>query len=289
MVSEIAHAKLNLSLAVTGRREDGFHELVSLVHAIALADELDFEPGGPFRLICDDKTLPTDETNLVLRAALAYQKQVPFCPTGTFHLRKRIPSGAGLGGGSSDAAATLRLLNRSIPQPLSEDNLRSMAATIGSDCPFFISERAAIMRGRGERLNEIPKVSAQTLQRRRVLVVKPAFAISTPEAYGLLAQSGRYAVSADVEQSLQSWLQKPNRDPSFLGNTLEAAVFRKYIALPTALDKVSYRLGVTFRMTGSGSACFAFYPEGETSSEVESLFKELWGSRVWFCDTQLFG
>lgn len=289
MISEIAHAKLNLSLAVTGRREDGFHELVSLVYAIALADELDFELGGPFCLICDDKTLPTDETNLVLRAALTFQKQVPFCPSGTFYLRKRIPSGAGLGGGSSDAAAALRLLNRSISQPLSEDHLRSMAATIGSDCPFFISERAAVMRGRGEQLNEIPKVVAQTLHRRRVLVVKPSFSISTVEAYGLLVQSGRYAISADVEPSLQSWLQKPNRDPSFLGNTLEAAVFQKYLALPTALDDVSHRLGVTFRMTGSGSACFAFYPEGESCVEVERSFRELWGPGVWFCDTHLFG
>ncbi len=289
MVTEIAHAKLNLSLAVTGRRADGFHELVSLVHAIGLADELDFEKGGPFRLVCDDESLPSDETNLVLRAALLFQKHVPDCPTGTFYLRKRIPSGAGLGGGSSDAAATLRILNRVVAQPLSQDDLTSMAASVGSDCAFFISERAAIMRGRGERLDELPRVIAQTLQNRRVLVVKPPFAVSTPEAYGLLARSARYAKSSEVEQSLQSWLQNPNRDPSFLGNSLEAAVFQKYLALPTALEQISHSLGVTFRMTGSGSACFAFYPEGEPTADIENSFKHLWGPGVWFCDTRLFG
>lgn len=289
MVSEIAHAKLNLSLAVTGRRTDGFHELVSLVHAIALADELHFEPGGPFRLVCDDKSLPCDEKNLVLQAASLFQKHLPFCPTGTFYLRKKIPHGAGLGGGSSDAAAALRLLNRLTPQPLAPEALREMATKIGSDCPFFISQRPVVMRGRGEQLSEIPPAVAEVLKRRRVLVVKPPFAVSTPEAYGLLAKSAGYDQSAEVEQSLQSWLQNPNRDPSSLGNTLEVAVYQKYLALPTALEKVSHDLGVSFRMTGSGSACFAFYREGEPSSDIEHYFRQLWGPQVWFCDTHLFG
>ena len=164
-----------------------------------------------------------------------------------------------------------------------------MAASVGSDCAFFISERAAIMRGRGERLDELSRTIAQTLQNRRVLVVKPPFAVSTPEAYGLLARSAHYAKSSEVEQSIQSWLQNPNRDPSFLGNSLEAAVFQKYLALPTALEQISHSLGVTFRMTGSGSASFAFYPEGEPTADIESSFKQLWGPGVWFCDTRLFG
>ena len=111
MLVEAAQAKLNLSLAITGRRADGFHELVSLVAPIALADTLTLDVGRPLGLTCDDAALPVDGTNLVLKAAAAYARRRPAAPTGHFHLTKRLPHGAGLGGGSADAAAALRLLD----------------------------------------------------------------------------------------------------------------------------------------------------------------------------------
>ena len=156
-----AHAKLNLSLAITGRRADGFHELVSLVTPIALADTLTLEPGRSLGLTCDDASLPVDGTNLVLKAAAAYAKRRPSAPTGHFHLTKKVPHGAGLGGGSSDAAAALRLLDQASGNPLGLEVLESLAAEVGSDCPFFVRGQAAIMRGRGERL-EILSVAART-------------------------------------------------------------------------------------------------------------------------------
>jgi 4-diphosphocytidyl-2-C-methyl-D-erythritol kinase len=287
MLTETAPAKLNLSLAITGRRADGFHELISLVASLELADTLEFTPGGEWRLTCDDPSLPVDGSNLVLKAAAAYGRHRPQVTAGHFHLRKQVPSGAGLGGGSSDAAAALRLLDRSVMQPLGLTALEAVAAEVGSDCPYFVRGQPAVMRGRGERLEPIPALAREALAGRRVLVAKPPFGVPTPEAYGLLVQSGAYVDSATAEAALAEWLAQPIRDPSSLGNTLAEPVFGKYLALPTALEALSQTLGVVFRMTGSGSACFAFYTEGAESESIKQALIRQWGGGTWFCDTRI--
>lgn len=287
MLTETAPAKLNLSLAITGRRADGFHELISLVASLELADTLEFTPGGEWRLTCDDPSLPVDGSNLVLKAAAAYGRHRPQVTAGHFHLRKQVPSGAGLGGGSSDAAAALRLLDRSVTQPLGLTALEAIAAEVGSDCPYFVRGQPAVMRGRGERLEAIPALAREALAGRRVLVAKPPFGVPTPEAYGLLVQSGAYVDSATAETALAEWLAQPVRDPSSLGNTLAEPVFGKYLALPTALEALSQTLGVVFRMTGSGSACFAFYTDGAESESIKQALIRQWGGGTWFCDTRI--
>jgi len=288
MLTQAAPAKLNLSLAVTGRRADGFHELVSLVASVKLFDRLDFTPGGPWRLTCDDPALPVDGTNLVLKAAEAFRRHRPEVVSGHFHLHKLIPSGAGLGGGSSDAAAALRALDLSLEDdPLGLDGLESVAAEVGSDCPFFIRGIPAVMRGRGERLEPLPDSAQRALYGRRVFIAKPAFGIPTPEAYGLLVKSGRTVDPVTAEAELAAWLRQPSRDPSALGNTLEAPVFSKYLALPTALGVVAQVHGVSFRMTGSGSACFAFPDEGVDPEAIRRTLVGCWGPGTWFCDTRL--
>ena len=287
MLTEIAPAKLNLSLAVTGRRPDGFHELISLVASLELADTLEFTPGGAWRLTCDDPGLPVDGSNLVLKAAEAYRRHHPEVTAGHFHLRKKIPSGAGLGGGSSDAAAALRLLDRSVAHPSGLGALEVIAAEVGSDCPYFVRGQPAIMRGRGERLELIPALAREALAGRRVLVVKPPFGVPTPEAYGLLVKTGKYVDGTTAEAALAEWLNQPVRDPSSLGNTLAEPVFGKYLALPTALEALSQTMGVVFRMTGSGSACFAFYTDGAESESIKQALIGQWGVGTWFCDTRI--
>jgi len=282
-----AHAKLNLSLAITGRRADGFHELVSLVAGLELADELTFTPGPAFALTCDDPTLPVDGTNLVLRAAEAYARRRPACVRGAFRLAKRIPHGAGLGGGSSDAAAALRLLDQAVPDPLGLAELEVLAAEIGSDCPYFIRGGLQVMRGRGERLDALPSTAASALNGRRVLIIKPPFGIPTPEAYGGLAKSGRYQEAAEAEARLAAWLAAPAADPGDLGNDLAAPVFAKHLALPTALQWLRDRQGLVFRLTGSGSACFAWVPEGLDSSVIMGTLRAAWGPSAWLADTRI--
>jgi 4-diphosphocytidyl-2-C-methyl-D-erythritol kinase len=282
---EAAQAKLNLSLAITGRRADGFHELVSLVVPVALADTLTLDVGRPIGLTCDDPALPVDATNLVLKAAAAYARRRPSAPTGHFHLTKRVPHGAGLGGGSADAAAALRLLDRASGDPLGPEVLEALAAEVGSDGPFFVRGQAAVMRGRGERLEILPSAARAALAGRKVVLAKPPFGVPTPEAYGLLAKAGRYRPVAQAEAELAAWLARPTADPSKLGNDLAAPVFSKYVALPAGLASFRRVTGSDWQMTGSGSACFAWVDDGFDQAGLRADAMRVWGPGVWVAET----
>ena len=285
MLVSAAHAKLNLSLAITGRRADGFHELISLVAPIGLADSLALDVGRPLGLTCDDASLPVDGSNLVLKAAAAYVKRRPSAPTGHFHLTKKVPHGAGLGGGSSDAAAALRLLDQASGDPLGLEVLETLAAEVGSDCPFFVRGQAAVMRGRGERLEVLPLAARAALAGRKVVLVKPPFGVPTPEAYALLAKAGKYRPAAQAEAELAAWIAQPAADPSALGNDLAAPVFAKYLALPVGLESFRRATGVNWQMTGSGSACFAFVSDGFDHARLRADVRRAWGPGAWVEET----
>jgi 4-diphosphocytidyl-2-C-methyl-D-erythritol kinase len=282
---EAAQAKLNLSLAITGRRADGFHELVSLVAPIALADTLTLDVGRPLGLTCDDAALPVDGTNLVLKAAAAYARRRPAAPPGHFHLTKRVPHGAGLGGGSADAAAALRLLDRASGDPLGPEGLEALAAEVGSDCPFFVRGQAAVMRGRGERLEILPPAARAALAGRKVVLAKPPFGVPTPEAYGLLAKAGKYRPVAQAEAELAAWLARPAADPVKLGNDLADPVFAKYVALPAGLASFRRVTGLEWQMTGSGSACFAWVEDGFDQAGLRADAMRVWGPGAWVAET----
>jgi 4-diphosphocytidyl-2-C-methyl-D-erythritol kinase len=284
-----AHAKLNLSLAITGRRADGFHELVSLVAPVALADTLTLDVARPLGLTCDDASLPVDGTNLVLKAAAAYLKRRPSATVGHFHLIKKVPHGAGLGGGSSDAAAALRLLDQASGDPLGLEVLEALAAEVGSDCPFFVRGQPAIMRGRGERLEILSSAARAALAGRKVVLLKPPFGIPTPEAYGLLAKAGSYRPSAQVEAELAAWVAQPASDPSVLGNDLAAPVFAKYLALPVGLASFRQNAGLNGQMTGSGSACFGFVSDGFDHARLRADVRRAWGPGAWVEETVISG
>ena len=289
MLVAAAHAKLNLSLAITGRRADGFHELVSLVVPVALADTLTLEVGRPLGLTCDDASLPVDGANLVLKAAAAYARRRPSAPTGHFHLSKKVPHGAGLGGGSSDAAAALRLLDQASGAPLGVETLEALAAEVGSDCAFFVRGQSAVMRGRGERLEILPVAARAALAGRKVALVKPPFGVPTPEAYGLLAKGGRYRPAAQAEAELAAWIARPAADPSALGNDLAAPVFAKYLALPVGLASFRRTSGADWQMTGSGSACFAFVSDGFDHARLREDVRRAWGPAAWVEETVISG
>ena len=205
-----APAKLNLFLAVTGRRADGFHDLVSVVATLDFGDTLRVEPAASLELSCDDPAVPADESNLVLVAARAFAAASGWRGGARFVLQKRVPAGAGLGGGSSDAAAALVALNRMAGPSfaLPGARLAEVAASVGSDCPLFLDGGPQVMRGRGERLEALPARAAARLAGRRVLVFKPGFGISTPWAYGRLAAAvpGSYLASAEAEARLRNWV-----------------------------------------------------------------------------------
>ncbi|MEO5959370.1 MAG: 4-(cytidine 5'-diphospho)-2-C-methyl-D-erythritol kinase [Opitutaceae bacterium] len=285
--SILASAKLNLFLAVTERRPDGFHDLVSLVVRLDFGDFLSVrvqEDGeGKFSMECDDPDLPVDETNLVTRAARSFAKAANWNGSVHFRLQKRIPLGAGLGGGSSDAVAALGELNRQTGKPLAAAPMVEVAAQLGSDCPLFLRDGPVIMRGRGERVEALAAGAAARLRGRRVLIFKPAFGVATPWAYAqMVAQPDTYVPAPEAEARLARWISDESRPvEELLFNNMEFEVFKKYPALPILLRRLRSEYGLVGRMSGSGSGCFAFLPHEVKSEPIVETIRDAWGKSAF--------
>jgi len=290
--SMIAPAKLNLFLAVTGRREDGFHDLVSVVSRLNLGDILHVEAGGSsgWELTCDDPTLACDQTNLVLRAAKAFSAATGRWTGGRFFLEKRIPMGAGLGGGSSDAVAALTLLNRMSSDALDQEGLAGIAAQLGSDCPLFLHDTPVVMRGRGERISPLPASALGRLRGRRVVVFKPGFGISTPWAFTRLAADApaSYEPTVTAESRLAAWIADTTAPAEeLLFNSMERPAFGKFMALPALVAQLRSEFGLVPRMSGSGSACFAFLSESAPFEAVGAVIRKAWGPAAFVTEARI--
>lgn len=294
-VTVASPAKINLSLAITGRRADGFHELISLVAPVAFGDELHAElaPAGDgdavSTLSCDAAGVPLDNTNLVLRAAELFAAATGWRRAVRFTLVKRIPVGAGLGGGSSNAVAALLALERLSGHVLSFDERLALAAELGSDCPLFLHDGPLVMRGRGEFLSPLPETASARLRGRRLLIFKPGFGVATAWAFqALAARPDWYADATETEAVLSRWLADETTTFKQLpGNTLERPVFAKWPALPVMLAWLLERHGLEGRMSGSGSACFAWLPEKADTTAITTTIREGWGADAFVADTVL--
>ena len=290
-VSVFSPAKINLFLAITGRRPDGFHDLVSVVAPLDFGDELEATSvergsGTRFTLECSHPEVPTDGSNLVLKAAEAFAVAAGWETPVHFKLTKRIPPGAGLGGGSSNAVAALRALNQLAGNPLVAAQLAEVAAKLGSDCALFLHSSAVVMRGRGEELEELPVAALDRLHGRRILVFKPSFGIPTPWAYKqMIERGGDYLPSVDAEGRLAAWVQGTAPAEELLFNNMEPAAFEKYAALPTLARRLQRGFGLKVAMSGSGSACFVLLPEDSADlvTRLKQAIGESWG-RVTFVE-----
>lgn len=285
-------AKINLLLAVTARRPDGFHELVSVVTPVEFGDTLTVEPTADFSLVCDDPAVPSDATNLVLKAAQAFRAATGWQGGARFVLTKRIPMGAGLGGGSSDAAAALKALNQLAGGTVAPVALGQIAAQVGSDCALFLPGGPVVMRGRGERVERMREPAAGALRGRRVLIFKPDFSITTPWAYAALAAQTRrgYRPGAEAEARVASFAHAAGTGSPVEGllfNDLERVAFAKFVALPVLLEQLSRRFGLAPRLSGSGSACFAFLSDGAPVAEITGAIRAAWGEAAWVVETRL--
>ena len=260
----LAPAKINLSLRVLGRRLDGFHELETLMVPLSLADELNVtfaheQPDGEIELSCSDPSLPTGKGNLAYRAAALFRGRLEGLklPAIRIELTKWIPHGAGLGGGSSDAATVLLALNALCDSPFRISQLASMAAELGSDVPFFVFNSAAICRGRGERVEPAAFSAVLTL-----LLIKPAFSIPTPWAYKQWRDS-REIPGVRYAPQIFGWGE--------LVNDLERPVYEKYLALAEMKEWLlaqSEAAGAI--LSGSGSTMIAVLKEHGTDAHVLS-------------------
>ena len=276
-------AKINLVLNILGRRDDGFHELETLILPVPLYDELTFEPGGDaVVLTCNHPDVPTDASNLILQAAEAFFAATGVRWGGRIHLEKRIPMEAGLGGGSSNAAATLLALNELTGRPLSPEGLIPLAAELGSDVPCFLREQPVLGRGRGEQLEPVPPLVA--LRGLTLLLIHPGFGVSTPWAYRRLADflealqgtPGRAAqVAADLAVG--------RREAGLAGcvNSLEAPVLHKFPVLELYQQFLVERGALLARMSGSGSTTFAFFADTAVAETVREQFLAHFGKTCW--------
>lgn len=265
----LSPAKLNLSLRIISKRPDGFHEIDTVMTQLpGLADDITAEPSGEFSFTCSDPSLPTDSSNLVVTAAEALSKKcgkaIPF----HIHLEKNIPHGAGLGGGSSNAATTLLLLNDLIGSPLTMDELHGIATDLGSDVPFFLYEGTARCTGRGEIIKAVP--AAPNLP---VILFKPQFSVPTPEAYKNCLDAEPLP---DINYNVQSL------DGLTLVNDLEKPVFAKH----RYLAELKYWLAKNrstraVLMTGSGSTVFAILDKRADPTRLAKTIRKHFDPTLW--------
>ncbi len=271
-------AKINLSLRVLGRRADGYHKVETLITYITLEDSLELEliPGGKVMLECNDPALPADHTNLAVMAAHAYLQMAGSKSGVRIVLEKHIPSGAGLGGGSSDAASVLLGLDALHDGCIGRSSLASIAAKMGSDVPFFLGHGAAWCRGRGEIYEPVHFSGFD----RSVLLLKPAFPVSTGWAYSRWKSA----------QKIPGLPYDPQPSPwGDLRNDLEVPVFEKFPLLGIIKRWLLKRSEVEIAlMSGSGSAVFAILRDDKVSDHLIDQIRSIFGFQTWVsvCKTQ---
>lgn len=269
---EGAFAKLNLTLDVLGKREDGYHDIKSIMQTISIRDdvEIDVGTGKPWSLECSVEGIPCDETNLAWRAAKVFCDNLKIDPNGiAIRIVKRIPSGAGMGGGSADAAAVLRALNRHYNHPLSIMALAELGAQVGSDVPFCVLCGTAMVEGRGERLRKLPDMPDCIF-----VVVKPEFSVSTPELYKKIDQVAipRHPDNNAMEAALMAG--DINKVADLVYNVFDPVVTADNLELNYIKSICNTYGSLGQQMTGSGSAVFAIMPSFEYAAVVCNMLKD---------------
>jgi len=282
-LEKLSPCKVNLVLNILGKRADGFHELETLMHPVRLFDRLTFErTGAAVQLTCSAAGLPVDSRNLVCRAAEAFLDKAGIRDGVRLHLEKHIPLAAGLGGGSGNAATTLLGMNELFGAPLPEADLYEIAASLGSDIPFFLQERPALATGRGEKvesLNQFPALAGCCW-----ILIHPGFGIATAWAYQELARfpeafQGRPGRAAAVAEQLR----RGDLTGACAGlyNSLEAPALDKYPILTLYQEFFRENGALGTLMSGSGSTTFALMRNREMASEVLEKFKGRFGEAIW--------
>jgi len=268
-----AYAKVNLFLEIMSRRSDGYHILSTLFQTISLADELTIRPSATLRLTCSDPALPTNESNLVMRAAVRLQKRLGEKRGAHIHLKKVVPMGAGLGGGSSDAAATLMALAKFWRRQPATSLMHSTALQLGADVPFFLIGGTCAAGGIGEKLRPLPKLAKTWL-----VLVYPGFGVSTQEAYSkvhvpLKRLSIQKMIPLLKQPKSPAWL--PN-----LFNRFEEFVFPGHPELPQLKQALVDAGASGSLMSGSGSSIFGVVPNEaqgrKTLAALRTKYPQSW-------------
>lgn len=272
-VFEPAYAKLNLTLDVLGLRPDGYHDLKSIMQTVTLCDDIsiDIDTGESWKLFCDALGIPTDGRNLAWKAAAVFFEHTGIETTGiTIHMRKRIPSQAGMGGGSSDAAAVLRALNRYYDYPMSASELADLGARVGSDVPFCVIGGTVMCEGRGEILRPM-----KPMPKCLIVVCKPAFSMSTPVLYRTLDESKieNHPDNATMEQAIVDG--DILAISSLLKNVFDPVVAGAFPLMDEIRQLYMESGALGCQMSGSGSAFFGIMPDLQSAYALMDKLKAI--------------
>ncbi len=286
-LEKFSPCKVNLLLNILGKRADGFHELETVMHPVRHYDRILFHKLGAssssqINLTCDDPTLPTDSRNLVWRAAAAFLAAAGLRDAVKLHLEKKIPHAAGLGGGSGNAATTLRGLNELFDSPLSTEKLHELASGLGSDIPFFLQDAPALAAGRGETVSALEPFTS--LAGMSFLLVHPGFGISTPWAYQNLARFPE-ALNGKTGRAdkLVECFSRGDNQAAFgeFFNSLEAPALDKYPVLRLYQEHMLTHGASVALMSGSGSTTFALVETKPLAETILESFLAEFGGNCW--------
>lgn len=280
-------AKINWALEILGKRTDGYHELRTIFQTIDIHDELIFEPlEQGIEIICDYPGVPCDETNLVYKAADRLRSYAGLDKGIRITINKNIPIGAGLGGGSSNAAVTLIALTQIWNINIQRRDLFSIASDLGSDVPYFLIGGTCLGLGRGEELYSLPEIEAES-----ILIINPGIHVSTKEAYGKLkfelTNSNNPVKMPLCLEAAYASLSEHSEQPkshtksrwSWLFNDLEISVFSQHGLLPEIKNSLLERGASSVLMSGSGSTIFAIFDSNLIAGARKDLKKYDWWCR----------
>ncbi len=276
-------AKVNLTLDILGRRADGYHELASVVHTVGIWDEieLDIHDGGEISFSCSREELAGDD-NLCVRAVTKWNEATGANFGARIHLQKRIPTGAGLGGGSGNAAAILLALHLATNHALSWEELPAIYAGLGADVPLFLQGGAVLMEGIGEKLMPLSPLSGW------LLIVKPEVSLATPSVY-CAWDHGEFESRNDTPLLLQTWSRADLSEVAArLGNDLERAAAQITLAPVRLIELLNQSGALGARMSGSGSACFGLFESEITARDAARKLRGELAKDVQLRSSQLF-
>ena len=276
-------AKINWSLQILGLRSDGYHEIVTLLQTVSLCDELTFEPRDDSRIIlrCDDPSIPTDDTNLIVKAAVALRKRLGSSSGAEITLTKKIPAQGGLGGASSNAAATLLALNALWRADLSPGQLKLIGRGLGSDVPSFFVGGRCIAIGTGTTVKALHDPPLQ-----RLIIVTPNAKVATANAYAALnARSLTTSDAASILSSSLADLFSAGSGQMPLRNDFERVIFEIEPEIERAKMALLEAGARGALLAGSGSSVFGVFDDEAARSRAADNLKSEAGWRVFFCET----
>jgi 4-diphosphocytidyl-2-C-methyl-D-erythritol kinase len=274
----LAYAKLNLALEVLGRRSDGYHEVSTILQTIDLADRLTFHPATDLSLQCDDPAL-NGQDNLVWQAAEILAKSRNIQPRVHIHLEKHIPVAMGLGGGSSDAAATLVALDQLWQLNLSEDELSECAASLGSDVAFFLSGGTALASGRGELITPIHPLPSSP-----VTLICPSATIPEKTARMFSRLTSEHHSNGERTSRLAEILESDGYVEDMQYNVFEQVAFQEFEELDVLRQQIRASTGAEVHLSGAGPALYCL-PSSEDDFQRVSHALQPYGARVYLVHT----